>query len=177
MRKNILKAIAERLSGQVPEVKFIDLWNDQLSVLPTGASWPLPAVFVEFEQIDWHQMANHARTADVGVQLHVITRTVKYNGVFDRRAVKTIRPDSTRIDAALYHLDLLDRVNAAMQSLSGENFASFMHTASMPGLNHGELTENVERFVTRTCDMTAVRTAAVAKDVSVVTIEDILDRI
>lgn len=177
MRKNILKAIAGRLSRQVPEVKFIDLWNDQLSVLPTGASWPLPAVFVEFEQIDWHQMANHARTADIGVQLHVVTRIVKYNGVFDRRAVKTIRPDSTRIDAALDHLDLLDRINAAMQSLSGENFASFMHTSSMPGVAHGELAENVERFVTRVCDMTAVRTASVARGLSMLTTEEIIDRV
>ncbi|AGB29737.1 hypothetical protein Prede_2598 [Prevotella dentalis DSM 3688] len=177
MRKDILQAIAGKLSESIPEIKFIDLWSEQLAMLQSGPTWPVPAVFVEFEQIDWHQMANHARTADIGIRLHVITRCVKYNGIFDRRQVNVMKAGATRVGAALDYLDLLDRINAAMQSLSGENFTSFMHTTSSTGNNLGELMESVERFVTRARDLSAVRKASRSTGLSMLTTEEIIDRV
>lgn len=55
MRKQIFQAICTRLAERVPDIQFIDLWNNNVATLSGGAVWPLPAVFVEFEQIEWRQ--------------------------------------------------------------------------------------------------------------------------
>ena len=60
MRLQIYKAICGRLTAQVPDIKHIDLWNNNIAVLSGGAVWPRPAVFVEFETIEWRQQQNKA---------------------------------------------------------------------------------------------------------------------
>jgi hypothetical protein len=54
MRKAIFYAVAEAVAA-VPGVEFVDLWNDDGSHFSGGAVYPLPAVFVEFEAVEWKQ--------------------------------------------------------------------------------------------------------------------------
>ena len=147
MRKQIFKAIAQRIAERVPDIKFIDLWNEHVVEVATSVPWPLPAVFIEFEQYEVRQLSRWQREADVPVRLHIVTRSVPYTaGAADKR-----------IDLALQYFDLIDRVNAAMQGLSGTGFAAFQLTASATNHNHGELMENIERWLTRAVDATAER--------------------
>lgn len=145
MRKRIFQAIAERIAKRVPEVRFIDLWNNNVAAISGGAVWPMPAVFVEFEAIEWRQNGNAVRMGDVAVRLHIVTRAVTTNGHTDKRQAE-----------ALAYLDMIDRVNAAMQGLGGENFASFMLTTSATNHDHAELIESVERYITRAHDTSAM---------------------
>lgn len=145
MRLQIYKAICGRLNAQVPDIKHIDLWNNNIAVLSGGAVWPRPAVFVEFETIEWRQQQNRARMADIAVRLHIVTDAVSYNGSTDPKQ-----------DTALAILDLLNKVNAAMQGLRGENFAGFMLTTSATNHDHAELIESVERYITRAQDTSAM---------------------
>lgn len=145
MRLQIYKAICERLTAQVLDIKHLDLWNNNIAVLSGGAVWPRPAVFVEFETIEWKQLQNRARMADIAVRLHIVTDAVSYNGSTD-----------TKQDTALAFFNLLNRVNSAMQGLKGENFAGFMLTTSATNHDHAELIESVERYVTRAQDTTAM---------------------
>lgn len=145
MRKQIYKAICERISQQVSEVKHLDLWNNNIAVLSGGAVWPRPAVFIEFETIEWRQQQNRVRMADIAVRLHIVTDAVSYNGSTDPKQ-----------DTALAFLDLLNKVNAAMQGLRGENFAGFMLTTSATNHDHAELIESVERYITRAQDTSAM---------------------
>lgn len=145
MRLQIYKAICERLTAQVPDIKHLNLWNNNIAVLSGGAVWPRPAVFVEFETIEWKQLQNRARMADIAVRLHIVTDAVSYNGSTD-----------TKQETALAFFDLLNRVNAAMQGLRGDNFAGFMLTTSATNHDHAELIESVERYVTRAQDTTAM---------------------
>ena len=145
MRLTIYEAICERISTQVPEIKHIDLWNNNVAVLSGGAVWPRPAVFVEFETIEWRQQQNRVRMADVAVRLHIVTDAISCNGHNDKRQ-----------HAALAFLRLINKVNAAMQGLNGNNFASFMLTTSATNHDHAELVESVERYITRAQDTTAM---------------------
>ena len=52
MRKQIFKAIAQRIAERCPDIKFIDLWNEHVVEVATSVPWPLPAVFIEFEQYE-----------------------------------------------------------------------------------------------------------------------------
>lgn len=145
MRLRIYKAISERITEKVPEIKHIDLWNNNIAALSGGAVWPRPAVFVEFETIEWRQAQNRVRMADVAVRLHIITDAVSYSGSTDPKQ-----------DSALKFFDLLNKVNAAMQNLQGENFAGFMLTTSATNHDHAELIESVERYITRVQDTSAM---------------------
>lgn len=149
MRKQIFQAICARLTGRVPDIQFIDLWNNNVQTLNGGAVWPLPAVFVEFEPIEWRQQNNGARRGDVAVRLHIVTRAVATHGANDPK-----QPD------ALGFLDLIDRVNAAMQGLRGDNFSGFQLTTSATNHDHAELLESVERYITGAQDTTAMPKAA-----------------
>lgn len=124
----------------MPGIKFIDLWNEHMAEITQATAWPVPSVFVEFEQYNVKQCANHICMADVPVRLHIITRTKNYTGGIDDK----------RIEDALDYFDLIDQVHAAMATLSGENFSTFMLTVSATNHNHAELIESVERYVTRT---------------------------
>ncbi len=145
MRKQIYQAICERLKEQTPEVAHIDLWNNNIAMLSGGAVWPCPAVFVEFETIEWRQQQQGARRGDVAVRLHIITNYIATNGSEDKRQ-----------EASLAYFDLIDRINAAMQGLRGENFAGFMLTTSATNHDHAELIESVERYITSAQDITAM---------------------
>lgn len=146
MRKQIFTAIAEKLLT-VPGITYVDLWNDNGSHFAGGAVYPLPAVFIEFDTIDWRQQNNAAHRADINVRLHILNcATAGLHGSQDPAMAE-----------ALARFDLLDRVNAAMQGLRGENFAGFMHTVSATNHAHAEIVEDVECFRTSAQDTTAMR--------------------
>ena len=145
MRKQIFKAICDRLAEKTPDVAFIDLWNDNVNVLNGGAAFPLPAVFVAFETIAWRQQGNSVRMGDIAVRQHIVTRAMATKGSKD-----------SRMEEAWAYFDLIDRINAAMQRLGGENFASFMLTTPATNHNHAALIESVERYVPRAQDTTAM---------------------
>lgn len=147
MRKQIFTAIAEKLLS-VPGITYVDLWNDNGSHFAGGAVYPLPAVFVEFETIEWHQQNNHARRADINVRLHVLNRaSAGIHGSQD-----------PAMEEALARFDLLDSVNSAMQGLRGDNFAGFMHTVSATNHAHDEILEDIECFRTSAQDTTQCAT-------------------
>ena len=149
MRKKLFYAIAQRIKEQVPGIKFIDLWNEHLADIKNTTAWPVPSVFIEVEQYDVRPPANHVCMADVPVRLHIITRTKTY----------TAGHEDKRIDDALDYFDLIDQVHAAMVTLAGDNFSTFMLTASATNHNHAELLESIERYVTRSQFSAGARTA------------------
>lgn len=165
MRKEIFMAIVKQLKEQVKEIQYIDLWNEQLAEIKGENAWPTPSVFVEFEQYEVRQMANHVRTADVSVRLHIITRAVPYNS-----------NDTERMAAALSYFDTIDRVNASMSTLSGNCFTTFMLTATATNHNHAQLIESIERHTCRAVDSSASRKAQ-THEVKQLTVQQIIDNV
>lgn len=156
MRKAIFLAIADALCPANPAdpkadtskniVPYVDLWNDQVNFLGGGSAFETPAVFVEFEEINWHQQNAGARRGDIAVRLHIVTRAVSAHGSHDSRMAEVL---------AVF--DLINDINAAMQGLRSEGFAGFQLTTSATNHNHAELVENVERLVTSVQDCSAMR--------------------
>ena len=109
MRKQIFTAIADKLLT-VPGITHVDLWNDNGAHFAGGAVYPLPAVFIEFDTIEWHQLNNGARRADINVRLHVL----------DRATAGIHSAQDPAMAEALKRFDLLDAINAAMQGLRGD---------------------------------------------------------
>lgn len=146
MRKDLFLSIIKRLEQQVPAVKYIDLWNEQIANI-TGSTFALPAVFVEFEPYQIQQQGRHVTDANIPIRLHIITRAQNYTGNRDERMAY-----------ALQYFDLIDDINRALVTLSGDNFTTLMHTLSATNHNHGELTESIEGYVCRAVDRSAQQT-------------------
>ncbi len=145
MRKQIFQAICTRINERVSDIKFIDLWNENIQTINGGAVFPLPAIFVEFETIEWRQQNNGARRGDIAVRLHLVTRQPATHGHKD-----------SKMPEALAFLDLIDKINAAIQGLRGDNFSGFQLTTSATNHDHAELMESVERYITSAQDTTAM---------------------
>lgn len=156
MRKQIFTAIADKLLT-VPGITYVDLWNDNGSHFAGGSVYPLPSVFVEFEVIEWHQLLNGVRRADINVRLHIMSRA--YAGIHGSQ-------DKAMADA-LGMFDMLDNINATMQGLRGDNFSGFMLTTSATNHDHAEIVENVERYVCGVQDITAMRPVRAVSGLSV----------
>ena len=83
MRKQLFFAIAHRIKEQVPGIKFIDLWNEHMAEITQATAWPVPSVFVEFEQYNVKQCANfkpELTIADLRGKILVISRDTYDNG-------------------------------------------------------------------------------------------------
>lgn len=145
IRKDIINAVFNCISEKVPEVKFIDLWNEHIAEITAGATWPMPALFIEFETIEWRQEGLNSRRADIGLRLHIITQTV----------TTSAGHNDNNMQASLEYFDLIDRITSALQGLHGDNFSSWMLTSSATNHNHAELIESIERFIFNARDISA----------------------
>ena len=72
-------AVQEQAGGFIPEgweraIKHIDLWNHNVEFIEQEENWERPAVFVEFQPIQWNAIQSGAEyRAEPIVHLHVVT--------------------------------------------------------------------------------------------------------
>lgn len=131
MRAEIFKAIRQRLRDKVA---YIDLWNDNMANIESGVHFPTPAVFIEFESIDWVQGTMGTRRGEVSVILHIIDRRIPTDGSRD-----DFNP--------LAYLQKIDDINDTLWGMTGQHFSSMMLKTSSTDHNFAELIHDMERWV------------------------------
>ncbi len=140
MRKQLYLAIIDRLKQLTDDlghrlVKHFDLWNLNVEFIELERAFEMPAVFIEFCNIEWKTLSGGVQQADVDVRLHVVTR---YRGE---------AADGSPFQAdALEHFDLLEKINKALFGLEGNGFKAFKRIGSATNHNHEEIIENVETY-------------------------------
>lgn len=150
MRKLIYQAICNRIIAANLGIGFISLWNNNIEALTKQKTFRLPAVFVEFEPIVWSQLSQRVRTADIGICLHIVTdslATPEAGGVYQ--------------DQALAHLDLIERVSAAITGMPGAGFNALMLTESITDHNHETIQHHEERYTTHVSNNSAAKPIAI----------------
>lgn len=148
-RAELINAVYNSMSDLVGDpVAVIGMWSNQLDRLEQELAFELPAIFVEFEDIEWRQMQGGMHTADVGIRIHLITHTDGAN---------TYSIDNKMMERFV----LIDRIVDILcdpsyrQSWEIMGITRFQHTGSYTTY-YGELMDNTERFVTRITDTTAM---------------------
>ncbi len=157
MRKTIYKAIAEKLRNANTGVKYISLWNQNTEYLSKQKAFRMPAVFIEFEPIGWSQLSRGARSADIRVRLHIVTETLA-----------SPEDGGKYQDRALEHFELIERIETAIQGLSGNGFNCFMLVESITDHNHEQIRHDEECYVTRATDTSAEKPQIIATDVKLI---------
>lgn len=139
-----------------PVIQHVDVWNNQVEYAQEEQPFMTPAVFIEFDAIDWQPLLRGVREAVITVRLHVVT---------DTRV--------GRWSDAIERLELADDINRALHGLNGviqgigadviqNNFHvegdtplydspqsvinTITHSRSITDHNFDELADNIEEF-------------------------------
>lgn len=135
MRKEIYKMLCERL-GNIPEIKYIDLWNHNVEFIEQEDNWERPAVFVELCPINWEAtVAGMRYVTEAKVNLHVVTDWIGSSAA-----------SSEQREESLQVFDLLEKIHTALADVDGEHFREFDISNSTTNHNHEDILENVETY-------------------------------
>lgn len=135
MRKEIYEMLCERL-GNIPEIKYIDLWNHNVEFIEQEDNWERPAVFVELCPINWEAtVAGMRYVTEAKVNLHVVTDWVGSSAA-----------NSDQREESLTVFDLLEKIHTALADVNGEHFREFDISNSTTNHNHEEILENIETY-------------------------------
>lgn len=111
--------------------KHFDLWNHNVEFIEQETPWDTPAVFVQFQDIQYASLQNGKREANVVVHLHIINAdTFSYLGQSEAES----------------RFDLCDLPYHILQYHKGENFTAMQHISSQTNDDHTELIESIESF-------------------------------
>lgn len=135
MRKEIYEMLCERL-GNIPEIKYIDLWNHNVEFIEQEDNWERPAVFVELCPINWEAtVAGMRYVTEAKVNLHVVTDWLGSSAA-----------NSDQREESLTVFDLLEKIHTALADVDGEHFREFDISNSTTNHNHEEILENIETY-------------------------------
>ena len=133
MRKHIYKAIKEALLS-IDDIMHVDIWNSQSEYIEQEQSFNMPAVFIEFDTIDWMPLLQGTREADLSIVLHIVT---------DTRVGKW--------EDAMERLELSDTINKTLHRLTlttedGSQMNSLIHRRSDTDHNFDELAYDTDTY-------------------------------
>lgn len=144
MRAAIYKALVEKLKEYTDEegnkvFKHFDLWNEQVDFIEDETPFETPAVFVEFQTINWGDTMQRVQRGTLPLRLHVVT---EWKGASNDGSIYQ--------DEALKRLDLLDDMANHLfdwrYDKNGVNVQRMQRKSSYTNHNHGELVEDIEDF-------------------------------
>jgi len=137
---------ATTLDNAKSAIRTFDVWNNNIRYIADELPFALPAVFLQFQPIQWEQRSKGVRAADVGLTLHIITAN---------RA-----PSSNKVGhetQALAFFDLLDAINANLYGLKSDFFRNLVSTSSATDHDHDELIDSQETYTVQLTDKSAVK--------------------
>jgi hypothetical protein len=116
--------------------KHIDLWNHNVEFIEQEENWERPAVFVEFQPIQWNAIRPGLEyRAEPIVNLHVVT---DWQG--------SSSADSEFREQSLKVFDLLEGIHLMLACRRGKTFLEFDLVESSTNHNHEEIIENIETY-------------------------------
>lgn len=131
MLKDLHKSIEERLTQEVSEIKWIDVWNNQFSHEGKEYPFPLPACFISLNRIDFLQ-DNGIKSANVEIKLHLGQEV--YLDTFRKSEHK---------DLAFTRYDLIDKICEVLEEYQNDSHSPMELGAVDLDDNHSSLMKNV----------------------------------
>lgn len=111
--------------------KHFDLWNHNVEFIESETNWETPAVFVQFDPIQYKPSQHGKREAEPMIYLHIVTpSTFTY-----------LDQDTTN---SLF--DLLELPYRILHQGKGEGYTAMTHIGSQTNHDHEELIESIETF-------------------------------
>ena len=127
MRKEVYEKIREKLLeiGE-NEIAHIDMWNRNVEFIEQETAWARPAVFIEFEPVQWVSVVPGVQyRTEAKVRLHIVT-------------------DWNNEDPDVF--DLPEKIHRELARLEGDSFTDFTLAESHTNHNHEDMVESIEVY-------------------------------
>ena len=127
MRQEVYEKIRDKLLeiGE-NEIAHIDMWNRNVEFIEQETAWERPAVFIEFEPVQWISIVPGIQyRAEAKVRLHIVT-------------------DWTNKDKNVFELP--GKIHTVLACLEGDSFTDFTLAESLTNHNHEEIIESIEVY-------------------------------
>jgi len=113
----LYKEIAEKITASLPDIRWADLWHEQVSYLTEELPFPTPAVFIDFntQQTNDNGLLTQELTVQVDLRLFYETFSDSYDGSYNQ-------------DGALEFLDRLTELYALFHGRSGKHYSQMRRT-------------------------------------------------
>lgn len=118
--KDLYIELAEKLDA-IPEVKWIDLWHNQISFLETEHPFPTPAIFLGFRSLQIADLGNKVQNVQLQVEVYL----------FFESFLDTFK-DAWNQEDALGFLNTLDAINKELHASHGQNYSAMRRTGLDP---------------------------------------------
>ncbi|KFF13104.1 hypothetical protein IW15_10090 [Chryseobacterium soli] len=138
----VFKEITDHLEMQVEELIYIDKDRGQAEK-ENVLLIPKPAVLIAFMRFEWSDIGNGIKEGKGAIRVRVICENYaeSYTGSIDQ-------------DLALVFFDLNEKVDAALEGLSGTKFSEMKKVADEDDLDHGNVIVTVYEYETTIIDDT-----------------------
>ncbi len=114
-------------------IKHIDLWNRNVEFIEQETAWERPAVFIEFEPVQWSSIVPGVEyRSEARVRLHIVTDWA--SAVADGS------------DGSGKYFELPDRLHDMLAGIEGENFKDFTLEQSLTNHDHEDIVESIEVY-------------------------------
>lgn len=140
--KNRLKTITDGNGDLL--FRHFDLWNRQVEFIEQETPFVCPAVFVEFDRIDWHALSKKVQDCNLHVRLHIVTEWHSDTADY-----------SPTEQQALEFLDIADKVTKTLQGFTTNYMNGWMRTASITNHDHETYVDTVEEYTCYLRDVSA----------------------
>lgn len=139
MVRELYKAIAQQIS-QLEKIRHIDLWNRNVEFLEEDGAFPMPAVFIEFGQVDWKPLTGYD-TVSVGdgtVNIHIVQ---EWNG--------SAAEGSYQQEDLLDLFDLAKDIQDVLNGLEGRDFHNLRLASTIVNHDHEDIIDNIDVYRVR----------------------------
>lgn len=162
MKELIYKTIQEKIEQCIPEIKHINLWNNNTDHLEKERAFNTPALFIEFEPIEWTSKGRNVST-------YIEAAIVKIN-IYILLSDLASASDKRYCQQAMDTLTFSSKIVAALSGLSNHNsncqFNSLIHKNDITDHNHDKLLLPTESFTTYVVRTLKINNMTTTKDVN-----------
>jgi hypothetical protein len=113
----LYQEIAEKLTTQIPEIKWLDLWHNQVGFMDEENPFPTPAVFLSFRILNTEDASEKVQNLDVQVDVYFFYETFldTYQGAYNQ-------------EDALQYLNLITEIFKVLHASNGTNYGEMRRT-------------------------------------------------
>lgn len=119
--KDLYKEHATAITDNILDIRWVDLWHNQVNFLTEEHPFPTPAIFLSYRTINTQDVGNKVQKVNLQVDFYLYYETFAdtYKDAFNQ-------------DSALDFIDLMDKINALFHGAEGENFSSMRRQSFEP---------------------------------------------
>lgn len=119
--KDLYTELSEKITTNLPNVEWVDLWHNQVNFLEDEHPFPTPAVFLSFRTMQVEDAGKKVQNVRLQLDCYLFYETFAdtYHG-------------SSNQESALNFLNLINSLYTLLHGTSGENYSSMRRLAFNP---------------------------------------------